>query len=90
VSGTVIRYVDRRMQTTPVKIVPLKQPGTFAVVRDWPADATVTLELIGHNEEMTTSVLVRAQGERVERTAAKFYPRVPTEAEKLEIASVVR
>src|SRR5580692_2656822 len=62
VSGVAIRMVEGRKQTTPLKLVPLKDPGTFAVMRDWPAGDAVTLEFIGHNAGASTSMLVRAQG----------------------------
>jgi len=78
VSGVVVRMVDGRRQTSPVKLVTMKEPGVFAVIRDWPADAVVTLEFVGHNAGMSTSMLVRARGDVVEKASAKFYPHVPT------------
>lgn len=89
VSGIVIRTVDGRRQTSPVKMLPMKEPGTFAVVRDWPDDADVTLEFIGHNVGAVTSMLVHARGESVQRTSAKFYARMPTPEEE-ESAALVR
>jgi len=88
VSGVVLRMIDGRRQTTPLKLVAMKEPGTFAVMREWPADATVTLEFVGHNAGASTSMLVRARGDAIEKAAAKFYPHEPTAEE--EMASLAR
>lgn len=88
VSGVVIRMVDGHRETTPLKLVPMKEPGTFAVIRDWPGGATVTLEFIGHNAGASTSMLVQARGDAIEKTSAKFYPHEPTPEE--EMASLAR
>jgi hypothetical protein len=90
VSGTVIRVIDKRQQTAPLKIERMEKPGFFAIVRQWPADAAVTLEFVGHNGTATTSLLVHASGDKVEKGSVKFYPRVPTAAEETEMASLVR
>jgi hypothetical protein len=88
VSGVAIRMVDGKKHITPLNLVTMKEPGSFAVLRDWPADAAVTLEFIGHNAGMSTSMLVRARGESVEKTSAKFYSHEPTAEE--EMALLVR
>jgi hypothetical protein len=88
VSGVAIRMVDGKKHITPLNLVAMKEPGWFAVLRDWPADAAVTLEFIGHNAGMSTSMLVRARGESVEKTSAKFYSHEPTTEE--EMALLVR
>lgn len=88
VSGAVIRMVDGHKQAAPLKLVPMKEPGTFAVIRDWPTDATVTLEFIGHNGGAATSMLVHARGDTIEKASAKFYPHEPTQEE--EMASLAR
>jgi hypothetical protein len=90
VTGHVILTIDHRQQTTPLKLLPMKQPGAFAVIRDWPSDAAVTLEFIGHNAEQVTSLLVKAHGDTVQKASAKFYPRLPTRADEEELASLVR
>lgn len=89
VDGTAIRVVNGHKQTTPVKLVALKEPGSFGVIRDWPDNADVTLEFVGHNPaNQITSLLVRARGAVIEKPSAKIFPRVPTEQE--EMASLVR
>lgn len=88
VSGVVLRMIDGRRQTTPLTLVAMKERGTFAVVREWPADATVTLEFVGHNAGASTSMLVRARGDAIEKASAKFYPHEPTAEE--EMASLAR
>jgi hypothetical protein len=88
VSGVAIRMVDGRRQTTTLKLVPMKEPGTFAVVREWPADATVTLEFVGRNAGVLTSMLVHARGDAIEKASAKFYPHAPSTEE--EMASLER
>lgn len=88
VKGTAISARDHH--ATPLKLIPMKQPGTFAVIRDWPSDAAVTLEFIGHNGEQVTSLLVPAHGDTIEKGSVKFYPRLPTANEEQEMASLVR
>jgi hypothetical protein len=83
VSGVAVRFIDGHKQTDPLKLVSLKEPGTFAVMRDWPSDAAVTLEFVGHNAGMSTSMLVQARGDTVEKGSAKFYPHPPTAEEEL-------
>jgi hypothetical protein len=85
ISGVAMRMVEGRKQTTALKLIPMKAPGTFAVLRDWPADASVTLEFVGHNAGMTTSLLVTARGQTVEKATAKFYPHEPTPQEELAL-----
>ena len=85
VSGVAIRMVDGRKQTTPLKLVAMNEPGTYAVMREWPANASVTLEFVGHNQGMSTSMLVRAHGAQVEKASAKFYTHEPTEQEELAL-----
>ena len=88
VSGVVIRMVDGHRQTTTLRLVPMKEPGTFAVIREWPAGAAVTLEFIGRNAGASTSMLVRARGDAIEKASAKFYLHEPTPEE--EMASLAR
>jgi hypothetical protein len=88
VTGVVIQMVNGRKQTTPLKLIPMKEPGTFAVMRDWQGDAPVMLEFVGHQAGASTSMLVRARGESVEKASAKFYTHEPTDEE--EMALLVR
>ena len=88
VSGVAVRMVDGHRQSTPLKLIPMKEPGVFAVMREWPADASVTLEFVGHNDGASTSMLVKARGESVEKASAKFYAHEPTPEE--EMALLVR
>jgi hypothetical protein len=83
VSGFAIRMVDGRRQSTPLKLIPMKEPGTFAVLREWPAGAAVTLEFIGHNLAASTSMLVHARGDAIEKASAKFYPHQPAPEEEM-------
>jgi hypothetical protein len=86
VSGVAIRMTDGRKQTSPLKLIALKDPGTFAVMRDWPADTSVTLEFVGHNAGLSTSMLVRTRGDSVEKASAKFYAHVPTPQEEMAMS----
>lgn len=88
VSGVAIQMVNGRKQTTPLKLIPMKEPGSYAVMRTWPADVPVTLEFVGHQEGAATSMLVQARGESIEKASAKFFPHEPTAEE--EMALLVR
>jgi hypothetical protein len=88
VSGVALRVIDGRRQTTPLRLSRLKQPGTFAVLREWPAGTTVTLEFIGRSAGVSTSMLVHARGDAIEKGSAKFYSHEPTPEE--EMASLAR
>ena len=88
VSGFVLQTIDGKRHSSPLKLIRMKAPGTYAVVRDWPADAGVTLKFVGHEGSASTSMLVQARGDKVEKASAKFYPHEPTVEE--EAASLVR
>lgn len=62
---------------TPLKLVPMAEPGTFAVMKEWREDGPVALSFTGENIGMHTGLVVRAEGTRVERTKAKFFNREP-------------
>lgn len=88
VSGIVIRMVDGRKETTPLKLIRMKEPGTFSVLFKWPSDLPAVLEFVGHNAGASTSMLVNVRGGTVERSSVRFYPHVPTaEEENLSLTS---
>lgn len=66
--------------TIELKLVPLAEPGTYAVTQQWPAGSAV-LSFVGENAGMHTSVVVHADGNRVDRASAKFLPREPSPQE---------
>ena len=86
VSGVMIQKREGRMESFPLKLIPLKEPGTYAVRQQWPDDSAVTLKFVGHNDGATTSMLVRAQGSSVEKGTAKFFPHEPTAEEEMTLA----
>jgi hypothetical protein len=88
ISGIAIWTVDGNRRSAALKLVPLKEHGAYTVQRDWPSDAAVTLEFVGHEPPgLTTSMLVRARGSSIDKGSAKFYPHEPTPAEEMALAA---
>ncbi len=81
VTGRAIAVVNGKRQEIPLKLVKMSTPGMFAVAKQWPGDDTWTVELIGHNAGMTTSMLVNTTGTKFDRASAKFIPGIPAAAD---------
>lgn len=80
-SGNAIGMEGSRRRTIPLKLDRLKAPGMFALSQQWPAEGRWVLEIIGENKGMTTSAVLIAGPDGVDRTSAKFYSRRPGASE---------
>ncbi len=84
-SGKAIGLEGGTRRTIPLKLDRLKAPGMFALTQQWPAKGRWVLEIIGENKGMTTSAVLVAGPDGVDRTSAKFYSRRP-EASEIDAA----
>lgn len=68
-----IREENGKRTSSPLKLVKMNKPGTFALPVQWPAGTRQTIQLIGEDSGMTTSVLVNVDGDKFDRASAKFF-----------------
>ena len=58
VVATAIGMVNGQRREIPLKLVPLSEPGSFALSQQWPTEGRWVIQLVGHNDgALTTSVL---------------------------------
>ena len=81
VSGKAIGLVDGKRRHVPLKLVALSTPGTYAVKRDWGQEGSWVLNLVALADGRTTSAVVPIGPNGFERRAAKFFPRLPSDAD---------
>ena len=85
-TGTAVGVVGGKRQTVPLTLIPLSQPGVFAVKQQWPAEGTWILTFtssVDGTYMAGATVPVSAKG--VERLAAKNYHRKLTD-EDIQVA----
>lgn len=81
IEGTAEGMVNGKRESIPLKFVPLSIAGMYAVERQWPAEGTWIVRLVGTDAGRHTSVLFKVKGDAFERGGAKFVQRAPTIAE---------
>jgi len=72
VTATAIGTVDGRRQTIALKVIPLSEPGTFAVARQWPNAGRWVIRLVAKNGEQFTNTLVAAGPDGLDRLHPKL------------------
>lgn len=82
--STVTAYlIQPDMQRVALRVVPLKQPGTFAIIGSVPPSSVI--DVIGNNpeyREFHPHVLIRSDEHGVQWTTVKrFFSKPPTEAD---------
>jgi hypothetical protein len=70
-----------RRRTIPLKLAALSEPGTYALVRQWPAGQSWVIRLVATNGPAVTSALVAAGPDGVDRGGARFAAGPPAEGE---------
>jgi hypothetical protein len=60
-----------------LKLTPMTEPGTYAVMKQWTGEGPVVLAFSGESSGAHTGLVVRAEGNRVEKAKAKFFMREP-------------
>jgi hypothetical protein len=85
-TGTAVGMVDGKRQTVQLSLIPLSQPGVFAVKQQWPREGSWVLTFTASVDGIYlagATVPVSARG--VERLAAKNYHRKLTD-EDIQVA----
>jgi hypothetical protein len=77
ITATAIGVVDGRRQSVPLKLVPLSEPGMYAVARQWPAEGRWMLQFVATDQDRVTSTVVAVGPAGIERQTAKFRPGQP-------------
>jgi hypothetical protein len=82
VTAQAIGMVNGELRTIPLKVTAMSEPGVFALARQWPSEGRWVIQLLGHNDGVVTSSLLRAgpagvdlkswRGEMREFTAAEI------------------
>ena len=72
VSGLAIGIVAGKRQTIDLKLTPLREPGMYAVARQWPVEGRWVLEFVAHDNERVTSAVVLAGAQGIEQQTAKY------------------
>lgn len=81
ITGVAEGRVDGRGQSVPLALIPLSQPGTYAVTKQWPAEGVWAVKLIAQTDGLTTSAIVRMTADGFDRASAKYFRRAPENEE---------
>jgi hypothetical protein len=76
--------VDGAKKSLPLKVLPLAQPGTFAVAREWPEKGTWAVKMIASNPDYpnySTSVVIPIRGQAPQFASVTKYAHPASEAE---------
>jgi len=70
-TATAIGVVNGHRRTVALDVKPLREPGSFAVIGQWPKEGKWVVELIATNGEQFTNTLVAAGPDGLDRLHAK-------------------
>ena len=71
VTANAIGVTDGKRQTIALKVIPLSDPGTFAISQQWPNSGRWVIQLVGRNGEQFTNTLISAGPSGVDRLHAR-------------------
>jgi hypothetical protein len=76
VTATAEGIVNGKRESIPLKVIPLSEPGAFAVAREWPREGAWTVKMVATNPEYkdyATSIVVPIGGNAANRATAKVF-----------------
>jgi hypothetical protein len=79
ITATAENMVSGKRQSAALTVIPLATPGTIAVKREWPATESRIVRLVAKEDGLTTSVLVRMDGDSFDRANVKYLIRATGE-----------
>jgi hypothetical protein len=85
ISAVAIGTLDGKRQSIPLKLTQLRDAGSYAVVRQWPAEGRWVLQFIAKEGPRLTSTLVAAGPNGIERNGARMAMRMPAEKDITEL-----
>jgi hypothetical protein len=83
VTATAIGIVNGRREGIPLKLIPLSDPGTYAVTRQWPAQGTWFVIASASNPRMgwQPSAVIKVENDSVDWAGITRFAHAPTEQE---------
>ena len=81
ISADAIGMVDGKRQAVPLKLIPLSDPGAYALTRQWPPTGRWVIRLTGKNGELFTNTLIGAGPDGVDRLHARSDTKPFTESD---------
>lgn len=79
VSGVAIGIAGSKRQTVDLKLIPLSQPGMYAVPRQWPKEGRWVLRFVARDHDRVTNTLVVAGPQGLERETARYAMKAPSD-----------
>jgi hypothetical protein len=73
--------VNGQRRSQPATVIPLSQPGTFAVKFDRPKEGVWVLSVVARDGDRLTGGLAPIGAEGFERSSAKLWPHKPSDAD---------
>jgi hypothetical protein len=84
VTATAEGIVNGQRQTIPLKVIPLSQPGSFVIARQWPSNGEWAVKMIATNPDYknyATSLVVPIKGNTANGASSKVFYRAASEDE---------
>lgn len=84
ITATAEGIVDGKRQTVALKLIPLSNPGTFAITHEWPSSGTWAVKIVAKNPEYkdyVTGALVSVKDNSVAWESVRHCFHEPTDAE---------
>ena len=76
-TAVAIGEIDGVRKTVQLKLEPLTEPGTYALIRQWPADGKWVLQFTGEERGVVTSSVIAAGADGVDRSTLRAAMRAP-------------
>jgi hypothetical protein len=73
ITAAAIGLVNGERKVVELKVIALREPGMYAVKRDWPSEGQWVLKFVARNADLTTMTLARAGAGGVEYKTAKHH-----------------
>lgn len=89
VRATAIGVVNGKRQSLPLEVVQLKEPGMFAVARQWPSEGRWIIEFSATEGERTTTTIARVTSDGVDYKSPKLHASAADVAAVLDSAPVL-
>ncbi len=67
ITGNAIGIVDGKRHTIPLKLTPMREPGMFAVAKQWPDQGRWIVQFVGRSGAAVTTTLAAIGPEGVDR-----------------------
>lgn len=81
VKGTAEGLVDGQRRSIPLTLIPLSEPGTYAVAQTWPDTGNWVLSFSAEADGRQTGAIAAATSGGINNQTAHFTAHVPTSAE---------